>query len=251
MYEKFFSHINYFLSYKFSLSLIMKYIYKYIIVIILFLIFSASSYSKVNYLGAINIHSQYIFRDSDIGDNLPVIKTEFSIIPDKPNIWCNTIFTRSLSKTNFQEFKIMLGYTKYFNNLHELEFRTIYSNYPSMDFNSAYNIYLKYSYGLKIPISIDANHNFKNDGLYSSISSSFSFDIYLPWIIETSLGYNFNSYEQFNLLFDRGLSDFNTTFLTYIEFNKINFEPSITLIFPFTDNHKPEIVFSLYLDYIF
>lgn len=229
----------------------MKYIWKYLIVIILFLTFHTFSYSKINYLGAINVHSQNIFRDSIIVDNSPIIKTEFSIIPKKLNIWCNTMFTRSLSKTNFQEFKIMLGYTKYFNNSHELEFRTIYSNYPSMNLNSAYNIYLKYSYGIKFPISIDANYNFKNDGLYSSISSSFFFDAYLPWIIETSLGYNFNSYEQFDLSFDQGLSHFNTTFLTYIEFKKINFEPSITLTFPFTGNHKPEIVFSLYLDYIF
>ena len=240
--------IYYFLYNKLSLPLDMKNIWKYLIITILFF---SPMYSNVNYLGAINLHSQYIFRGKDIVNNSPIIKPELGIILNTPNIWCNTMFTESLSKTNFQEFKIMFGYTKNINDLHEFELRTIYSTYPSMNYNSAYDIYLKYFYKMKIPILIDANYNFENEGLYSSIKSSFFFDFFVPWIIETSLGYNINSYDQFNHTFSQGFSDFNTTLLSYIELNKINIESSIKIIYPFTDNNKVEILLSLYFDYIF
>ena len=233
----------------------MKNIWKYLIIITIIFTFFTSLYGKVNYLGAINVHSRYMFRGKNIANNSPIIKPEFSIISNRSNIWCNTMFTRSLSKTNFQEFKIMFGYTKNINDLHEFELRTIYSTYPSiypsMDYNSTYDIYLRYSYEMKIPISIDASYNLENNGLYSSAKSSFFFDLYLPWIIETSLGYNINSYNQFDHSFSQGISDFNTTLLTYIEFKKINVEPSITITYPFSNNNKTEIVFSLYCDYVF
>ncbi len=225
----------------------MKIIYKYLIII--FLCFSYS-YSNVNFLCGTNFHTQNIFRETDITKNSPIIKPELSIMFSDHNIWFNTIFSKSLSKNNFQQFQMMFGYTKIFNEIYQFELRTNYSTYPTMTYNSAFDIYLKYSYENTIPIAIDLNYNIENNGLYSTLKSSFFFDFYLPWIIETSIGYNINSYNQYNYQFSRGFSNISTTLLTYLELNRINIEPSITIVFPFKDK-SPEIIFSIYCDYVF
>ncbi|MEA1986406.1 MAG: hypothetical protein U9N76_02815 [Candidatus Marinimicrobia bacterium] len=197
-----------------------------------------------------NIHSKNIYRGNEIKTKTPILKAEFSIMGSESNLWFNTMFTKSLSKNKFNEFKLMLGYTKFINEKNTLEMRTIFSQYPDMSFDSNHNLYLKYSYGIKVPISFDTDYNFENNSLYSSVKSTMYFDIYTPWIIESSIGYNFTSYNQFDISYSSGFADFNTTLLTYIGLGRINIEPAISVIYQF-EKQNTEILFSLYFDYIF